>query len=94
MVKVHLLRSGKIRFNNEEFDREKLGSRIDEIFKTRAVWLLFLGADPKVPLQVLADTVTVAAEHADYLALITPSVENSSGCLTVSLPVNFKEHIR
>ena len=94
LVKVYLLRSGKLQFKNEAFDRERLGARLDEIFRTRAAWLLFLGADPKVPLKTLADTIAIATEHVDYVALITPSVENSRGCMTVSLPPNFKDHSR
>jgi hypothetical protein len=86
LVKAYLMPNGRLRLNNAQFDRNRLGARLNEIFKTRAVWLLFLVPDPGVPFQVLVETIATAQEHVDYVALITPSVEKSRGCIAVRIP--------
>ena len=91
-VRAYLLRNGKLKLNNVVVDQGEFGQRLDDIFRTRAVWLLFFGADPHVSYGAVAETVTEALKHVDYVALVTPSVERSKGCLTVLLPVNFKDH--
>ena len=94
LVKAYLMRNGRVRLNNEEFDRNEFLTRLDSIFKTRGVWLLFIGADPHVAFQVLADTIAAAQAHVDYVSLMTPTAERSAGCLAVSLPLQSKDHSR
>jgi biopolymer transport protein ExbD len=79
---------------DEEFKITELGKQLDAAFRTRAVWLLFLGADPRVSFGAVAKAITVSQQHVDHIALITPSVEKATGCMAVSLPLGFKEHSR
>jgi hypothetical protein len=98
-VKAYLMPNGRLRVNNEQFARNGLGARLDAIFRTRAERLLFLVPAPGVPFQVLVDTIATAQKHVDYVALITPSVEQSGGCIVVRIlsakttaASNFREH--
>ena len=84
---LEVLPAGGLKLNSENQDREQLGSRLDEIFKTRAVRYLFVKGGPKVPFAEVAQVIDIAASHVDYVAVVTPSVMERAtykggGCLS------------
>src|ERR1700735_5282231 len=59
-VRAYLLRNGKVRLNNVVVDQIEFGKRLDKIFRTRAIWTLFFGADPKAPFRTFEAAITNA----------------------------------
>ncbi len=98
LITAYLLPNDRVRLkvwlNNEEFNVSELETHLDAAFKTRAVWLLLIGADPRVPFGAVTEANKLAQRHVDYVAFITPSTEDATGCMSVSLPVGFKDHSR
>jgi len=89
VVQVH--RCGSLNLNGESVDREGLANRLKEVFATRAERLLFVKGDPDVDFREVAQAIDIARMQADYVALLTPSVEKEMNerpfccCLTITL---------
>jgi biopolymer transport protein TolR len=62
--------------NNEETDMDKLGPRLEQIFKTRAERVVFVKGDPDLEYQTVARAIDIAkGAQIDKVGLMTPKVE-------------------
>jgi biopolymer transport protein TolR len=62
--------------NNEDTDMDKLGPRLEQIFKTRAERVVFVKGDPDLEYQTVARAIDVAkGAQIDKVGLMTPKVE-------------------
>jgi biopolymer transport protein TolR len=73
VVQVH--HGGSLNLNSETLERGGLENRLKEVFATRAERLLFVNGDPDVDFGEVAQIIDIARTQADYVALITPSIE-------------------
>ena len=85
---ANVLHNGSVRLNREDdIQVNALANRLHEIFADTAERVLFLKADPKVPFQSVAEVIDIAQRQVDYVAILTPAVENEPGfCLAIGLP--------
>jgi biopolymer transport protein ExbD len=66
----------KMHINNEDTDMDKLGPRLEQIFKTRAERVVFVKGDPDLEYQVVAHAIDIAkGAQMDKVGLMTPKVE-------------------
>jgi biopolymer transport protein ExbD len=66
----------KLLINQEESNYEKLGARLEEIFKTRAERVIFVKGDPAVEFQWVAKAIDIAkGAGLDKVGLMTPKME-------------------
>jgi biopolymer transport protein TolR len=66
----------KMHLNNEDTDEQKLGARLEQIFKTRAERIVFVKADPDLEYETVAKAIDIAKGAAiDKIGLMTPKVE-------------------
>jgi len=62
--------------NNEDTDMQKLGPRLEQIFKTRAERVVFVKGDPDLEFQTVATAIDIAhSAGIDKVGLMTPKVE-------------------
>jgi len=65
--------------NNEDTDMEKLGPRLEAIFKTRAERVVFVKGDPDLEYETVAKAIDVAHGAAiDKIGLMTPKLETGN----------------
>jgi biopolymer transport protein ExbD len=65
--------------NNEDTDMEKLGPRLEQIFKTRAERVVFVKGDPDLEYQTVAQAIDVAkGAQMDKVGLMTPKLESGN----------------
>ncbi len=65
--------------NNEDTDMQKLGPRLEAIFKTRAERVVFVKGDPDLEYDIIAQTIDIAKGAAiDKIGLMTPKVETGN----------------
>jgi biopolymer transport protein TolR len=66
----------KMHINQEDTDMDKLGPRLEQIFKTRAERVVFIKGDPDLEYQTVARTIDIAkGAQMDKVGLMTPKVE-------------------
>ena len=62
--------------NNEDTDMDKLGPRLEAIFKTRAERVVFVKGDPDLDYETVAKAIDIAKGAAiDKIGLMTPKIE-------------------
>jgi biopolymer transport protein TolR len=62
--------------NNEDTDMDKLGPRLEAIFKTRAERVVFVKGDPDLEYQTVARAIDIAkGAQIDKIGLMTPKLE-------------------
>ena len=62
--------------NNEDTDIDKLGPRLEQIFKTRAERVVFVKGDPDLEYQTVARAIDIAkGAQIDKVGLMTPKLE-------------------
>jgi biopolymer transport protein TolR len=65
--------------NNEDTDMDKLGPRLEQIFKTRAERVVFVKGDPDLEYQTVARAIDVAkGAQMDKVGLMTPKLESGN----------------
>jgi biopolymer transport protein ExbD len=65
-----------MKLNQEDTDMQKLGPRLEEVFKTRAERVVFVKGDPDLEYQTVAQAIDVAkGAGIDKIGLMTPQVE-------------------
>ena len=65
-----------MKINTEDTDEQKLGARLEEIFKTRAERVVFVKGDPDLEFQYVARAVDIAkGAGIDKVGLMTPKME-------------------
>jgi len=84
--------------NGENQKREELGSRLEDIFRTRFYRYLFVTGGPNVEFGEVAKVIDAAAAKVDYVAIVTPSVmkkatyREDGTCLDSNLPADYNGH--
>jgi biopolymer transport protein TolR len=69
----------KMHINNEDTDEQKLGDRLEAIFKTRAERVVFIKGDPDLEYQVVAKAIDIAkGAQMEKIGLMTPKVETGN----------------
>ena len=78
VIVVQVLADGTLRINQEPVGFEKLGARLEEVFKLRAARVAFIRGDAPVEFGVVASVIDVM--HTSGIAsvgLLTPDLEKS-----------------
>ena len=66
----------KMHLNNEDTDENRLGTRLEEIFKTRAERIVFVKADPDLEFETVAEAIDIAkGAQMDKIGIMTPKIE-------------------
>jgi biopolymer transport protein TolR len=66
----------RMHLNNEDTDDQKLGARLEQIFKTRAERVVFVKGDPDLEYETVAKAIDIAKGAAiDKIGLMTPKIE-------------------
>jgi len=69
----------KMHINNEDTDEQKLGDRLEAIFKTRAERVVFVKGDPDLEYQTVAKAIDIAkGAQMEKIGLMTPKVETGN----------------
>ena len=64
------------KINNETTTKEKMGKRLEEIFKTRAERVVFVKGDPDIEFELVAQAVDIAkGAGIDKIGLMTAKME-------------------
>jgi biopolymer transport protein TolR len=75
-VVVTVNKDKSMMINTEATDENKLGPRLEEIFKTRAERLIFVKGDPDLEFQEVAKVIDIAkGVGIDKVGLMTPQME-------------------
>jgi len=75
-VVISINRDHSILINQEPTDENRLGPRLEEIFKTRAERVVFVKGDPDLEFQYIARAIDVAkGAGIDKVGLMTPKME-------------------
>jgi len=76
-VVIQINRDRSILINNEPTDENRLGSRLEEIFKTRAERVVFVKGDPDLEFQAVARAIDIAkGAGIDKVGLMTKGTES------------------
>ena len=75
-VVVSVAKDKSMMINTEPTDENKLGPRLEEIFKTRAERMIFVKGDPDLEFQDVAKVIDIAkGVGIDKVGLMTPQME-------------------
>jgi biopolymer transport protein TolR len=75
-VVISVAKDKSLQINNEATDMNRLGQRLEEIFKTRAERVVFVKGDPDLDFQDVAKVIDVAkGVGIDKVGLMTPQME-------------------
>jgi len=75
-VVIVIDKNHKYSINNEDTDENRMGQRLEEIFKTRAERVVFVKGDPDLEFQVVARAIDIAkGAGIDKVGLMTPQME-------------------
>jgi biopolymer transport protein ExbD len=75
-VVIVINRDKSMMINQEPTDEQRLGSRLEEIFKTRAERVVFVKGDPDLEYQYVAKAIDIAhGAGIDKVGLMTAKVE-------------------
>jgi len=76
-VVIVLNRDGSVQINQDPATWEDLGSRLEEIFKTRAERVVFVKGDPDLEFRPVAQAIDIAkGAGIDKIGLMTERVES------------------
>ncbi len=80
MVVIQVLADGTLRINQEPVSWERLGNRIEEVFKLRATRVAFIRGDGPVEFGVVASVIDVMyTSGIASVGLLTPDLEKGLG---------------
>src|SRR5438876_2478052 len=75
-VVIVIDKNHKYSINNEDTDENRMGQRLEEIFKTRAERVVFVKGDPDLEYQWVAKAIDIAhGAGIDKVGLMTAKVE-------------------
>ncbi|MBS1873096.1 MAG: biopolymer transporter ExbD [Acidobacteria bacterium] len=75
-VVIVINKDHSLMLNQEPTDENRLGPRLEEVFKTRAERVVFVKADPDLEFQTVAKAIDIAkGAGIDKVGLMTPQVE-------------------
>lgn len=93
-IMVHVGKSGQTSLNSEAVKAGQLESRLHEIFALRSERVLFLSADSDAVFADVASALDLAQRQVDYVALLTPKVQQAPGsCSTIAMPPFLDFHV-
>lgn len=94
-VILHVLPHGGLMLNEQRQERQKLGPRLDAIYRTRWSKHVYVTSDADVPFGDVLEVIRIAAKHVDYVVIVTPSVlkqatyAGNGTCLSPNLPPGY-----
>jgi biopolymer transport protein TolR len=75
-VVIVIDKDGKLKLNQDPIEEAKLGTRLEEIFRTRAERVVFVKGDPSLDFATVARAIDIAkGVQIDKIGLITPKIE-------------------
>jgi biopolymer transport protein ExbD len=75
-VVIIIEKNRNIMLNTEPVTEDKLGSRLEEVFKTRAERVVFVKGDPDLEFRDVARAIDIAkGAGIDKVGLMTPKIE-------------------
>ncbi len=75
-VVIQIFKDHSMKINQEDTDEQKLGPRLEEIFKTRAERVVFVKGDPDLDYQYVARAIDIAhGAGIDKVGLMTAKME-------------------
>ena len=75
-VVIVIEKDRSMKLNQEPITMERLGARLEEIFKTRAERVVFVKGDPDLDFAAVAHAIDVAkGAGIDKIGLMTPKIE-------------------
>jgi biopolymer transport protein ExbD len=75
-VVIQIFKDHSMKINQEDTDDQKLGGRLEEIFKTRAERVVFVKGDPDLEYQYVAKAIDIAhGAGIDKVGLMTAKME-------------------
>jgi len=75
-VVVSIDASRNLKINQDSVDKRLLGSRLEDIFKTRSDRVIFVKGDPSLPFSEVAEVIDIAkGAGIDKIGLITEKLE-------------------
>jgi biopolymer transport protein TolR len=75
-VVIQIDKDKHMKINQEDTDMDKLGPRLEQIFKTRAERVVFVKGDPDLEYQTVARAIDIAkGAQIDKVGLMTPKLE-------------------
>jgi len=75
-VVIDIAKDKSMKINTESTDENRLGPRLEEIFKTRAERVVFVKGDPDLEFQTVAKVIDIAkGVGIDKVGLMTPQME-------------------
>jgi biopolymer transport protein ExbD len=96
VVVIQVSADGSVRINVDPVSRSELGGKLDDIFRTRAVRLAYVTAEPAVPFGEVAGVIDIATKHLDHVALLprsrVPDRKPYPGESDVCVEMSFTEH--
>ena len=76
-VVIVIEKDKSIKLNQDPVQERFLGSRLEDIFKTRAERVVFVKADPDLDFEVVAHAIDIAkGAGIDKIGLMTPRIES------------------
>jgi biopolymer transport protein ExbD len=78
-VVIIINRDKTMLLNAEPMDENRLGARLEEVFKTRNERVVFVKGDPDLEYQVVTRAIDIAkGAGIDKVGLMTPKVESGN----------------
>ena len=75
-VVIVIEKDRSMKINEEPTDFDRLGPRLDQVFKTRAERVVFVKGDPDLDYQTVARAIDIAkGVGIDKIGLMTPKIE-------------------
>ena len=75
-VVIVIEKDKSIKLNQDPIEERALGTRLEEVFKTRAERVVFVKGDPDLDFSVVARAIDIAkGAGMDKIGLITPKIE-------------------
>jgi len=75
-VVIIIEKDRKMKLNTEDITPERLGQRLEDIFKTRAERVVFVKGDPDLDFAAVANAIDIAkGAGIDKIGLMTPKIE-------------------
>ena len=75
-VVIQIAQRRSMKINEEPTDFDKLGPRLEQVFKTRAERVVFVKGDPDLDYQTVARAIDIArGAGIDKIGLMTPKIE-------------------
>ena len=84
IIIVRVLANGNVSFNGGELEipRSELANRLQDVFRTRAERVIFVEAEPDLPISAVAEVIDISRSQVNLVVIVTPAVE-AGHCLSI-----------